>query len=166
MSHRLWWFMAVSGVTLLAMISILLRPLIPVDETRYITVAWEMWDRGQFLVPYLNGDFYDHKPPVLFWLMHAGWAVAGVNEWWPRMIGPLSTLLCLWLLARLGLRLWPERPGIGRVAALMFLGSWYIAFYQTALMFDMPLLATVTWAWVSLVEAARTGFKRHWLAFA
>lgn len=72
MSHRQWWLMAIGGVGILAIISLFLRPLIAVDETRYITVAWEMWDRGQFLVPYLNGEFYDHKPPALFWLIHAG----------------------------------------------------------------------------------------------
>lgn len=166
MSHRQWWLIASVGVILLALVSLLSRPLIPVDETRYITVAWEMWDRGQFLVPYLNGEFYDHKPPALFWLMHAGWAITGVNEWWPRLIGPLATLLCLWLLMRLGSRLWPERPGIGRVGALMFLSIWFIAFYQTALMFDMPLLAAVAWAWLSLVNASRTGLSRHWLGFA
>ena len=165
MSHRQWWLMAIGGVGILAIISLFLRPLIAVDETRYITVAWEMWDRGQFLVPYLNGEFYDHKPPALFWLIHAGWAITGVNEWWPRLIGPLSTLLSLWLLMRLGSRLWPERPGIGRVGALMFLGSWFIAFYQTALMFDMPLLATIALAWLCLVNAAHTGLKRYWVGF-
>ncbi len=50
MSHRQWWLMAIGGVGILAIISLFLRPLIAVDETRYITVAWEMWDRGQFLV--------------------------------------------------------------------------------------------------------------------
>ena len=46
------------------------RPLLPVDETRYLAVAWEMWRDGNFLVPHLNGETYSHKPPLLFWLMH------------------------------------------------------------------------------------------------
>jgi 4-amino-4-deoxy-L-arabinose transferase-like glycosyltransferase len=32
-----------------------LRPLLPVDETRYLSVAWEMWLGGNWLVPHLNG---------------------------------------------------------------------------------------------------------------
>ena len=30
--------------------ALLTRPLLPVDETRYASVAWEMWSRGDFLV--------------------------------------------------------------------------------------------------------------------
>jgi hypothetical protein len=58
---------------LFAIACIWLRPLWPVDETRYASVAWEMWLRGDFLVPYINGEPYSHKPPLLFWLIHAGW---------------------------------------------------------------------------------------------
>lgn len=156
------WLVAVA---LLALLSLLLRPLLPVDETRYLTVAWEMWDKGQFLVPHLNGQPYDHKPPALFWLIHAGWAVFGVNEWWPRLIGPLASLLVFAGLVRLGRLLWPEAPEAGRTGALLFLGTVFVAFYQTAVMFDLPLLAAIAWAWVALVHAARTGSARGWWAF-
>ena len=61
-----------AGWLLFAVASIWLRPLWPVDETRYASVAWEMWLRGDFLVPYINGEPYSHKPPLLFWLIHAG----------------------------------------------------------------------------------------------
>ena len=57
------------------MASIWLRPLWPVDETRYASVAWEMWLRGDFLVPYVNGEPYSHKPPLLFWLIQLGWGL-------------------------------------------------------------------------------------------
>lgn len=53
-------------------VSLATRPLMPIDETRYASVAWEMWLRGDFLVPYLNGVPYSHKPPLLFWLFHLG----------------------------------------------------------------------------------------------
>ena len=47
-----------------------LRPLTPVDETRYATVAWEMWNSGDWLQLRLNGELYGHKPPLLFWLIY------------------------------------------------------------------------------------------------
>ena len=68
------------------------RPLLPIDETRYLSVAWEMWLEGEILVPQLNGQAYSHKPPLLFWLINAGWAAFGVNEWWPRLVAPLFGL--------------------------------------------------------------------------
>ena len=41
-----------AGWAAFAAASIWLRPLWPVDETRYASVAWEMWLRGDFLVPW------------------------------------------------------------------------------------------------------------------
>jgi len=85
----------------LLLLSLLTRPLLPVDETRYLAVAWEMWRRGDFLVPYLNGAPYSDKPPLFFWLIHAGWWLFGVTEWWPRCVAALVSLAALWATARL-----------------------------------------------------------------
>lgn len=165
MSARTWWVIALCGVGALALLSLLLRPLLPVDETRYASVAWEMWHSGQFLVPHLNGEAYDHKPPVLFWLLHLGWLLGGANDTWPRLVGPLATLASLWGLNLLGRRLWPTQPGVGRLGSLMFLGTAYIGIYQTALMFDLPLLACITVAWCALHDAARSGRASRWALF-
>ena len=160
-----WWGWTAGATAVLAVLSQLLRPPFPVDETRYLAVAWEMWDRSQFLVPHLNGDYYDHKPPALFWLIHLGWAVAGVNDWWPRLIPPLAALVSLWALARIGVALWPDRPEIGRTGSLMFLATWFVAWYQTMLMFDMPLLACISLSWLFLIKAVGSGLARHWIGF-
>ena len=61
---------------LLVAVALTTRPLLPVDETRYLAVAWEMHFGGDSLVPHLNGATYSHKPPLLFWLINLGWAVA------------------------------------------------------------------------------------------
>ena len=45
------------GVLLLVPLVFLLPPL-PIDETRYLAVAWEMRSTGEFLVPHLNGALY------------------------------------------------------------------------------------------------------------
>src|SRR4029453_17373441 len=80
------WWTVLAAWALLAALPLALRPMLPVDETRYATVAWEMWTRGDFLVPHLNGLPYSDKPPLLFWLCHLGWWLFGVNEWWPRLV--------------------------------------------------------------------------------
>ncbi|HEX7970732.1 MAG TPA: glycosyltransferase family 39 protein, partial [Thiobacillus sp.] len=103
----------------LAVVALLTRPVTPIDETRYLSAAWEMWLRGDFLVPFKNGEPYSHKPPFMFWMFQAGWAVFGVNEWWPRLVLPLfsaGALLLTYLLAR---RLWPQHDGLGGQAALV-----------------------------------------------
>ena len=54
-------------------VAVLTRPAMPIDETRYLAVAWEMWQSGDYLVPHTNGLPYSHKQPLLFWLINFGW---------------------------------------------------------------------------------------------
>lgn len=142
-----WALLAIAAVGLA---SLWLRPLLPVDETRYLAVAWEMWWRGDFMLPWLNGEPYHHKPPLLFWLIHAGWAVFGVNETWPRLISPLSALLAAVALRTLARELWPHRGSVAELAPLLAFGSLYLLAYQSALMFDTLLLALLLVAWTQL----------------
>jgi 4-amino-4-deoxy-L-arabinose transferase-like glycosyltransferase len=132
------------------------RPAFPVDETRYLAVAWEMWQRGDFLVPHLNGVPYSHKPPLLFWLIHLGWAVFGVNDWWPRLLPALLALTAVMLTARLARRLWPGEPEIARLSAWLLFGSLAWVVYTVALLFDMLLVCSVLLGVVGLARAART----------
>ncbi|HKQ31251.1 MAG TPA: hypothetical protein VJS66_08205, partial [Burkholderiales bacterium] len=85
---------------LLAAASLIVRNLWPNDETRVLGIAWEMWSRRSFLVPYLNGQPELH-PPFLFWLIHAGWSVFGVAEWWARLVAPLGALASLVVIQRI-----------------------------------------------------------------
>ncbi len=116
------------------------RPLLPVDETRYLAVAWEMWRRGDFLVPYLNGETYSHKPPLLFWLFHFGWSITGVNEWWPRLVPPLVSLVNLFLTAKLAQALWPEIKSVRWAAPWILFGSLLWVTLFTVVQFDQCLV--------------------------
>ncbi len=135
--------------------ALLMRPLLPVDETRYVSVAWEMWERGDFLVPYLNGEPYSHKPPLLFWLMHAGWGLFGVNAWWPRLIGPLLGALALALTAGLARRLWPELPELRAWAPGLLAGAVLWLLFLTLVQFDLLLVVATLLAMLALLRAAR-----------
>ncbi len=129
------------------------RPLLPVDETRYTAVAWEMWRSGDFLVPHLNGETYAHKPPMLFWLIQAGWSVFGVQMWWPRLLGAFALCLNAFMIQRLGQRLWPELPQRGSLAAMLFVGALFPFLFSTVLMFDLWLVPAVLLGWTALVDA-------------
>ncbi len=136
------------------------RPPLPVDETRYLAVAWEMWRDGNFLVPHLNGETYSHKPPLLFWLMQAGWTVFGVVEWWPRLVAPLFGLASLFLTAKLARQLWPGRRDIDAAAPLFLFGAAFWALYTTLTMFDMMLAAFALLGLLGVAESWRTGSRR------
>jgi 4-amino-4-deoxy-L-arabinose transferase-like glycosyltransferase len=130
------------GVLLLAAlagVAMLTRPLTPIDETRYVSVAWEMWLRGDFLVPFKNGAPYSDKPPFLFWMFQAGWALFGVNDWWPRLVLPLFSAGGLFLTCRLARRLWPQHAGLGGQAALVLASALLWIVFSTSVMFDVIL---------------------------
>jgi 4-amino-4-deoxy-L-arabinose transferase-like glycosyltransferase len=129
-----------AGWMLFAVACIWLRPLWPVDETRYASVAWEMWLRGDFLVPHINGEPYSHKPPLLFWLIHLGWGLFGVSDWWPRMVAPLCALAAVPLTLRLGRLLWPGEDETPRAAVWVLFGTLLFAGFITLTMFDLLLM--------------------------
>ncbi len=135
----------------------LARPLLPIDETRYAAVAWEMWQRGDFLVPYLNGEPYHHKPPLLFWLIHALWVLFGVNDWSMRLISPLFAAATLVLTHRLARQFWPERPEAARMAPFILLCSLLYTYFASALMFDAMLAFFVALGFVGIVRAWHGG---------
>ena len=73
---------------LLLGLQLLVRPLLPIDETRYLSVAWEMHQSGDIAHLTRNLEPYSHKPPLLFWLINLVWLVTGVSELAGRLIGP------------------------------------------------------------------------------
>ena len=157
---REWWWVAVWA--LLVAIALTVRPLLPVDETRYLSVAWEMWLRHDWLVPYLNGSPYPDKPPLLFWGILLGWRVFGVNEWWPRLLSPLAALVCVLLLARLARRLSPD--GAAGNAVPLLSGLLWVT-YTTLVLFDALLTGCVLFALLGVTEAALGRSFRGWLMY-
>ena len=136
------------------------RPLLAVDETRYAAVAWEMWLRGDYLVPHLNGAAYSHKPPLLFWLIDAGWlAGGGPSLLWLRLVGPLCAAVDLWLVHRLARRLWPHHEELALLAPLVLLGTLLWTVYGTLLLFDTLLTGCVLLALLGLLDL-RSGRRR------
>ena len=155
---------------LLLGITIAGRHYIPPDETRYLSVAWDMWLHHDFLVPHLNHLPYSHKPPLLFWLINLGWFVFGVNDWWPRLIPFLFSLGSIFLVRKIADKLWPKNNEVGYIASLLLLASSVWAVYSSALMFDMMLTfftcLGILGMLISLKEKNQNGFIYLVLAFA
>jgi len=139
------------------------RPLMPVDETRYLAVAWDMWLDGNYLVPHLNGTAYSDKPPLLFWLMNAGWWVFGVNEWWPRLVAPLFGLASLYLTARLADALWPGERLIRETVPLILFASLFWTLFTSLTMFDMMLAVFTLLGILGMLKVWRLGDKSGWV---
>lgn len=82
----------------LPLISFLLRlgaaPLFDVDEGAFSEATREMFERGDFLSTYLNGDNRFDKPILIYWLQAASYLLLGPTEWAFRL--PSAIAATLW----------------------------------------------------------------------
>jgi 4-amino-4-deoxy-L-arabinose transferase-like glycosyltransferase len=137
----------------------LLFPPIPIDETRYLTAAWEMFNSGQWLVPTVNGTWYSDKSPLLFWLIAGGWELVGVHTWVARVEALIIALVMLLILRRLAARLQMETRGAS-AAMWLLAGCAGFALFATAIMFDLLLAACVLGALHALLDLDARRYAR------
>jgi 4-amino-4-deoxy-L-arabinose transferase-like glycosyltransferase len=115
--RELWWFLAIALVVLAAGIG--LRQPWPSDEPRFVLVAKQMWESGDWWFPHRGAELYPDKPPLYFWLL--GGAYALVRNWtWafllPSLLAAMATLAMTWDLGR---RLWTHRIGLWAATAVL-----------------------------------------------
>jgi hypothetical protein len=60
------------------------------DEGRYAEIPREMLIRGEWIIPYLQGEPYLDKPPLLYWLVRLSYTVFGVHDWTARLVPALA----------------------------------------------------------------------------
>ncbi len=78
-------------------------PLLDPDEGRYARTAQEMIERGDFVVPHLDGEPRLQKPVLFYWLEIAAFEALGFTESAARLPSALAgagTLLWLYAFAR------------------------------------------------------------------
>lgn len=145
-----------------ALVSIFLHGPVPLYSTRSLAVAWEMWDRGSWLVPLFNGAPYSHKTPLLPWLIHAGWLVGGVNDVWPRLLMVLLGGIVVAQAGVLARRLYPQRDGIAANAAWAMAGFWYFFLFGLQVMYELPLAAAVLGGLIALCRRDGEAWRPWW----
>lgn len=141
---------------------VLLRPALPVDETRYLTVAWEMSRDGSYSVPHLNGALYSHKPPLLFWLINLVWMLVGDSELAARMVAPAFGAVAIVLTGVLSRHLWPQDRARAVIAPLIFATSPITLLYGSMTMFDTMLASATLLALIGLVRARAAPSLAAW----
>lgn len=137
-------------------------PYFPVDETRYLSVAWEMRLYDSFIVPIQNALPYSHKPPLLFWLFNLDWLLFGVNEVTLRFIPLLFSLLNITLVYKISLLLWDEEK-IARYAAIILSSTLSYLLWSALIMFDVILTFWVLLAIYGMLSTSRKHAVKSWL---
>ncbi len=73
------------------------------DEPRNARCAWEMLERGDWIVPTFNDELRTHKPILLYWLTMMSYSVFGVSEFgarFPSAALAVATVLLTYLIGR------------------------------------------------------------------
>lgn len=142
-------------LALLCVASMFFRPLLPPDETRYLTVSWEMFLARNWFVPTLNFEPYHHKPPLLFWLIDLAWALSGVGRAAAMAVVFSISAVVLHLTWRVGRALLPERDDIAERLPWLMLGNVVFIIYASLILFDLLLTACVLASFLSMLAFAR-----------
>ncbi len=129
------------------------RPLFDPDEGRYVAVALEMLDGGDWFTPHLRHDLpHVSKPPMTYWLLAGSMKIFGVHVSAARLPWALSFLATALIVAAIAARLAPGREYVAALVYATMVLPWAAASIITS---DTPL---------ALFEAlAMLGFVR-WIA--
>ncbi|MBL8794430.1 MAG: glycosyltransferase family 39 protein [Planctomycetia bacterium] len=131
------------------------------DEGRYAQIPREMLDRDEWIVPYLQGEPYLDKPPMLYWLVMLSYRVLGVADWSARLPPALAVHGCILLTYFLGRRSLGERSAFWG-ALLLSLAPGFLSVGRL-LVLDGLLAFCVALAIFAALEALRGDrLQRSW----
>ncbi len=124
------------------------------DAGKYATVSKEIFQNNNFINITINGEAYDQKPPMLFWLGAAGFTIGRVSNFWFKLPILLLIFLGFYWAFRLGKSLYNTR--VGYLTAIMLGFSFIYFMYSSDIHTDTPLQAFVTLALWQLAEFVQT----------
>lgn len=153
------WFFVVAFLVLAAGYG--LRDPWPADEPRFVLVAKQMVEGGDWLFPHRGREFYPDKPPLYFWFLAAAYRAVGSWRWSFLLPSLLAGLGTLWLVQDLARRLWNPRAGLW--AAIAVLSSLQFVYQFKRAQIDPSLVFFTTLAFYGLCRHLLLG--PHWRWF-
>lgn len=157
--HPLRWLLL---LTLLVIgIGYGLREPWPSDEPRFVLVAKQMVESGDWLFPHRGQELYPDKPPLYFWALALSYQLIGDWRWSFLLPSLLSALLVIGLTFDLGKRLHDTRAGWW--AGLAVLSCLQFAYQFKHAQIDPTLVALTTAALYALCRHLLLGPDRRWL---
>ena len=116
-ARRTAWLFALAALVLFAGYG--LREPWPADEPRFVLVAKQMFESGDWLFPHRGHELYPDKPPVYFWLLASARAVLGSRKLQRKLPSLLAALGTMALVRDLAARLWTPRAGFWAATAVV-----------------------------------------------
>ena len=131
--------------------------LMDVDESRYVSMAKDMFNTKDFLTLYLNKEFFFEKPPLYFWGECLSFAVFGkINEFTARFPVALYGALCGFLTYFVGKKIISRTYGV--ISALILATSLEFLILSKFAILDIVVSTCV---WFSLCFGLLTFFCKE-----
>lgn len=150
--------MALFAVGLMYLLGLGAAPFLDPPEGFHAAIARTMLSTGDWLTPHVEGVPYFDDPPVLYWIMAAGFAVGGVSEWTARLWPALTAIGLTAATAWLGVLLANARVGL--LAALMVAANLGIFVYGRLVEPDLPFILCITLAYAGFAVTYNGGGRR------
>jgi 4-amino-4-deoxy-L-arabinose transferase-like glycosyltransferase len=137
-------------------------PLTDRDETRFAEASREMLQRGDYVVPWFNGQWRFDKPVLIYWCQMASYQVFGENGFAARFPSVLFTTATALLLVRWGRKRMNAKTGF--LAGAMFVAGLHVALIGRVATADMAMVFFSTLAIWSGWELTRpeTPSRKPW----
>lgn len=117
-------------------------PLIDVDETRYVSMARDMFNTKDYLTLYLNGEFFFEKPPLYFWLEALSFNFFNnVNEFTARFPVALTATFGVLMTYLFGRKIVSRKYGL--ISALILATSFEYVMLAKIAILDMLLTVCI-----------------------
>ncbi len=146
-------------------------PFFGADEPRYARIGQEMLESGNFITPTLDQRPWLEKPPFLYWMESASYALFGISEGSARLPNALLTLLAALGIGYLGWRITGE-AWCGVFSYMVLISSYFFVIFgraaSTDMAFTVPYALMLVSAFLALEEEspAWAGLAGAWGALA
>lgn len=148
----------VAALVVLAYPLLLPIPLFDPDEGLHASIAQEMVERGDWLVPRFQGQPFPDKPILFTWAQALSLKLFGMNEAAVRLPGMIFGLLAMATTGLLGWRMFGGRVGL--LAAMFYMTLILPTILVQVPVHDVALIPWVNLAILAFWEAERAEARR------
>ena len=138
-------------------------PFLDPPEGLHTVIARSFAQHRDWITPRVNGVPYFDNPPLLSWLMSAGFATLGLSTGTARLWSAAAAVAVAAVTARLGVVL--GGPRLGLLAGLMVASNLGFFFYGRIVKPDMLFILFITLAFAGFTVAYRGGGRRGLVLF-
>ena len=141
-------------------------PLTDRDEARFGEASREMIQRGDYVVPWFNGEWRLYKPVLIYWCQIASYRVLGVNDFAARLPSVLFTTATALLLVRWGRKITDARTGF--MAGAMYVAGLHVGIIGRVATADLVMIFFFTlavWSGWELTRPEQPQRKKWWWIF-